>query len=53
MAWTVFAGADPWQVVPERFRAPEPQPRVMTDEERAIAQEIGLLNLGQMLKREG
>lgn len=52
MAAGAIVGRDPRAVIPKRFRAPEPPPRQMTAEERAVALEIGLMNMELALRRD-
>lgn len=56
----MFGNRDPWEVVPARYRPgavedaganPSPGPPLLTDEERAIREEVGLANLGAGLRQ--
>ena len=46
----MIGGKDPTELIPERYRPAKPAPRAMTPEERAIALEVGVINLGRLLK---
>lgn len=59
MVGGLFNSRDPWEVVPARYRPgtegkadnASPGPPQMTEDERALRQEIGLANLGAMLRQ--
>ena len=58
MVGGLMADRNPWDLVPKRYHPPAPAappPKVMTPEEaaadRAARLEIGLANLGAMLRR--